>query len=46
MAGNISSTVDSINSMSDSIEDLNKKIKEEQETEAFRVKEEKWYLEE
>jgi ATP-dependent Lon protease len=32
--------------MSDSIDSLNIKIKETQEAEAFRVKEEKWYLEE
>ena len=42
LAGNALSAKKSVDSLGDSIEDLNKKIEETQKAELFRVKEERW----
>jgi peptidoglycan hydrolase CwlO-like protein len=42
LASNALSAKKSVDSLSDNIEDLNKKIKDTQKAELFRVKEERW----
>lgn len=46
LTSNAASAMDSIDGMTDTIDDLNKKLKEQQEADLFRIKDEKWNYEE